>query len=167
MEADSLGSISVETFRWMRIETSTNVAAAALLLYDCVLTLHSEAAYIWPTRFNFVKALFFLTRYMAFADVAFVLYYQLMPNIDVDGCRMAYDISGWLILAGIVIAETILIVRTWAIWGRSLKVALILCGIGLSEAIPAIVIEEVFLRSIVFSPLSDPRTPGQVAGISF
>jgi len=160
MAGETLSSISIATLEWMRIETYTNVAAATILAYDCVLTLHTEATLIWPSKFNFVKALFFLTRYMAFIDVSIVLYYQLTPRIDITSCNLAYSISGWFIIVGIIIAEMILIVRTWAIWGMKKMVAFGLGIFFLIACIPALVIEAIFLKSIEFSPLSDPRTPG-------
>ncbi|KAK7682839.1 hypothetical protein QCA50_014224 [Cerrena zonata] len=158
---DSLpGGYSLDVFQNMRVETYTNMAAASLLMYDCILTIHDEITLIWPSRLNLVKILFFLTRYMAFVDVSLVLYYQLKPQITVHECEIVYKLAGWFILIGIIIAETILLVRTWAIWGRGSKLAISFLILFALAAGPALAIQNMFMNSIVFAPLSDPATPG-------
>ncbi|KAL4253247.1 hypothetical protein ABKN59_004733 [Abortiporus biennis] len=153
-------AIPSDTVWSMRIETSSNVAAATILFYDCILTFNNEATLIWPTKLNLVKVLFFLTRYMAFIDVTLVLFYQLAPGVSIATCQWAYTASGWFIIAGIIVAEIILVVRTWAIWGRKNYVAIAL-GIATTVFImPCLIIEDIFLRSIEFSPVLDPRIPG-------
>ncbi|KAK7680417.1 hypothetical protein QCA50_016658 [Cerrena zonata] len=158
---DSLpGGYSLDVFQNMRVETYTNMAAASLLVYDCILTIHDEITLIWPSRLNLVKILFFLTRYMAFVDVSLVLYYQLKPQITVHECEIVYKLAGWFILIGIIIAETILLVRTWAIWGRGSKLAISFLILFALAAGPALAIQNMFMNSIVFAPLSNPATPG-------
>ena len=46
----------------------------SLQVYDYFLTLSREVELIWPSNWNFVKYLFFLTRYLPFLDVSVVLY---------------------------------------------------------------------------------------------
>ncbi|KAI0078061.1 hypothetical protein K474DRAFT_1642160 [Panus rudis PR-1116 ss-1] len=169
--------IPVETFVDMRIETYTNIAAATLLTYDCLICLHAKATLIWPSRFNIVKLVYFLTRYMAFIDVSLVLFYQLKPNITIHECEVAYNAAGWFIPVGIAIAEctlsrpfvdvekdspanstllsypVILLIRTWAIWGRGKIFLAVLITLFVCAAGPALAIEGLFLKSLVFAPL--------------
>ncbi|CAL1710159.1 unnamed protein product [Somion occarium] len=144
----------------MRMETYSNMAAASLLLYDCILTIHREVTLIWPSRLNAVKILFFLTRYMAFADVSLVLFYRLKPQVTIRTCEVTYKTAGWFMMFGIVVAETILLVRTWAIWGRGKKLAVALTLVFILAVGPGVAVEDIFLNSIVFAPLSNPKTPG-------
>jgi len=115
---------------------------------------------IWPSRFNLIKFLFFLTRYLPFFDVSLVLYYQLKPFITVNQCKVTYFPAGWCIVIGIATAEIILVVRTWAIWGRTRKMGLILAAACLVAIVPVLYVENVFLKSLVFSPYPNRATPG-------
>ncbi len=80
--------------------------------HDYFLTLNAEVSLIWPSRFNFVKVLFLLTRYMPFVDVSLVLYCessnvvfcqiettkdildQLREDISAETCRQVYTPTG-------------------------------------------------------------------------
>jgi len=152
--------VPVRGFENLRTETYLDVASAALLVYDFILTFQSEVTLIWPSKWNVVKVLFFLTRYLPFIDMSLVLFYQTKTNIDVQTCQMTYFPAGWLIVVGITIAEIILMVRTWAIWGRSRRIAIFLGVACASALIPVLVIEHYFLKSLVFSPYPNPATPG-------
>ncbi|THH32838.1 hypothetical protein EUX98_g1348 [Antrodiella citrinella] len=154
--------VSISGFEILRTETYLDVASAALLVYDFILTFHSEVTLIWPSQWNPVKVLFVLTRYLPFVNMCLVLFYQTKENIDVEMCQKTYYPAGWLIVIGIVVAEVILVVRTWAIWGRSQKVAILLAVAGATSLIPVLVIEHYFLNSLVFSPFPSPATPGYI-----
>ncbi|KAK7682860.1 hypothetical protein QCA50_014246 [Cerrena zonata] len=153
-------TVPIESFQRLRIETYTDVAAAALLVYDYLLTFNVEKSLIWPSRWNIMKVLFLLTRYLPFVDVTLVLFYQLKTNISVETCRATYFPAGWFIVLGIMVAEIILTIRTWAIWGRSKRIGIILGVSALVAIIPTLYIEKVFLDSLVFSPYPSPATPG-------
>lgn len=45
-----------------------------LQAYDYLLTFSRELALVWPTEWNLIKVLFFLTRYTPLVDVTIVLY---------------------------------------------------------------------------------------------
>ncbi|KAI0078056.1 hypothetical protein K474DRAFT_1594777, partial [Panus rudis PR-1116 ss-1] len=117
-------------------------------VYDYLLTVNSEVELIWPSRWNPIKILFLLTRYLPFVDVTLVLFYQLKPNISIRTCELTYQPAGWLIVIGIAVAEIILVVRTWAIWGRSKRIALILGIAAVLGLTPTLVIESIFLNSL-------------------
>ncbi|KAI0342229.1 hypothetical protein BDW22DRAFT_1429098 [Trametopsis cervina] len=132
----------------------------ALLIYDYLLNVNKEVTLMWPMRFGFVKILFFLTRYMPFVDVTLVLYYQLKENITAQTCERLYTSAGWMIVIGISIAEAILVVRTWAIWGQGKRMACILAAVFVVCLTPVLVIEHIFLQSVAFSPHPGRATPG-------
>jgi len=93
------------------------------LLYDHMLTLGQEVELIWPTPWNLGKVLFFATAYLPFIDGAILTYFHAVPPpISADVCATLYKISGWMIMWGVVIAELVLVFRTWAIWGQNSKV---------------------------------------------
>jgi len=81
-----------------------------------------------------------------------VLYHNVGSNLSVGMCRMMYNITGWMFLWGIGIAELILIIRTWAIWGRDKRIGLGLCAGFLSLWIVNSYFLNKFLTSLQFEP---------------
>jgi len=67
-------------------------------------------------------------------------------------CTRLYKMTGWLDVWGIFIAELILVFRTWAIWGKSSKLALSLLAFLCCLAIPTGIIAYIGLNSVEFSP---------------
>ncbi|KAJ3482312.1 hypothetical protein NLI96_g7065 [Meripilus lineatus] len=160
MSSDTADAIPFRSFERLRAETYTDAAAAALLIWDYFLTFDLEVSLMWPSEWSIIKILFFLTRYLPFFDVTLVMYYQIKPNITEETCRRTYEPAGWLIVIGIIIAEIILVVRTWAIWGRGKRIGYALLAASILAVVPVLVIENIFLKSIVFSPHPGPATPG-------
>ncbi|GJE99945.1 hypothetical protein PsYK624_162210 [Phanerochaete sordida] len=117
----------VASLQRFQIDSYLDASAYALLVYDYLLTFEREVRLIWPAKWNITKILFVLTRYPVFADSAMVLYHNVGANLSVEMCRSMYNVTGWMFLWGIGIAELILIIRTWAIWGRDIRI-----GLGLS-----------------------------------
>jgi len=58
-----------------RLRNYMTVASIVVPVYDYMFTLDSELLLIWSSRWNLVKALFLLIRYMPFIDMVFSIYY--------------------------------------------------------------------------------------------
>ncbi|THH13786.1 hypothetical protein EW146_g6478 [Bondarzewia mesenterica] len=131
----------------LNIETYINVCAIAVLLYDYLLTLKHKVKYIWPSKWNLPKVLFFCTRYPVFVDTSLVIYLQFGRNLSASTCTKLYDVIGWLVMFGIAVAEGlvylrvihsdfklallasgIIVLRTLALWGNksSIKYGLLI-----------------------------------------
>ncbi|KAH8102222.1 hypothetical protein BXZ70DRAFT_60827 [Cristinia sonorae] len=145
--------------RW-RIKTSTRLAPATILAYDFLLTLDSEVNLMWPSKLSITKLLYFYTRYSAFVDVALMMYYQLEPDISPETCKRLYILSSWLIVVGIILAEVILMLRTWAIWGRGKKIGIVLVLLSVSATVAACTIEGLFLKTLTFTTFPGTSVPG-------
>ncbi|KAF9063499.1 hypothetical protein BDP27DRAFT_1232016, partial [Rhodocollybia butyracea] len=78
--------------------------------YDYFLTLSDEMRLVWPSKWSTIKVLFYTTRYCAFIDAAFVIFGK-------------YFVTAYLESKHLLV---ILIIRTWAIWGRDRNIAGIL-----------------------------------------
>ncbi|KAJ3995154.1 hypothetical protein F5050DRAFT_1574196, partial [Lentinula boryana] len=83
------------------------VSSTVLLLYDWILLLPEEIEFIWSAKllrpFN---ALFNIQRYMPFIDTVALLYIvSFAKPIDVEKCRVLYNISGWMYITGIALTE--------------------------------------------------------------
>ncbi|EJD38832.1 hypothetical protein AURDEDRAFT_187635 [Auricularia subglabra TFB-10046 SS5] len=74
-----------------------HVASACLFVYDHFTTFADEVSLIWQAPWSTGKALFLVSRYITWPELVFAIYRS--------------------IVAGITVAETVLILRTWALWG--------------------------------------------------
>lgn len=102
------------------------VSAFALLIYDYALTLHLEIKYIWISRWNYTKVLFLLTRYLTIVIIFILLYNQTFLHDSAGTCRTTWSFIAWLMIIKNALAESILCIRTWAIWDRHKSVGILL-----------------------------------------
>ncbi|EJD34773.1 hypothetical protein AURDEDRAFT_176168 [Auricularia subglabra TFB-10046 SS5] len=114
---------------------SVQIAAAALFIYDHLTTFAAEIAL-----------------------VGIVLYHQFFSNANID-CRVTYTYSICSLVLGILVADVILVLRTWAVWNtqRSILVLLIALFAALSAASAYIAAD--FLRGLTFHPVAELTPP--------
>lgn len=138
----------------LNIETYVNACAITILSYDYLLTLPYEIKYMWTQKWSLIKVLFFLTRYPVFFDTVCAIYLQLGHNLSAEVCHALYSATGWLIIFGIAVAEGIIIMRTWAIWGRQKSIGIFLISLFTASLITACVCLALFEKSTHFVPMS-------------
>ncbi|TDL18914.1 hypothetical protein BD410DRAFT_456824 [Rickenella mellea] len=102
-----------------------NVASTALLPYDVLITFGDEVRLMWGAKWNAGKILFFVTRYPVFIDCSLDLVLYLFSYLDPKLCAPIFKAVGWQSYLGILTAELILLMRTYAIYGRSRSVLII------------------------------------------
>ncbi|EJD38090.1 hypothetical protein AURDEDRAFT_172852 [Auricularia subglabra TFB-10046 SS5] len=131
---------------------------AALYSYDYALTLSAEIALVWRSRWTAGKVLFLLERYMKWPELLVFLYYGSF-NSSLPDCHLLYASITYSLVVGVVIADVILVLRTWALWDTSRAVL-----ISLSVLMCAIIAADCYLvqdhlRTITFFSISevDPR----------
>ncbi|KAF8590853.1 hypothetical protein K439DRAFT_1657189 [Ramaria rubella] len=135
-------SVLVVALEVTRAAVFCNIASYAMLLYDYLLTLESEIQYIWPAPWSLGKVMYFCTRYPGLADGALLTYLHTAPrSITNQECSNIYKATGWMIMGGVLIAEFVLIFRTWAIFGKNKILAIMLLVFGCLLIIPAVVFE--------------------------
>ncbi|RDB18312.1 hypothetical protein Hypma_000493 [Hypsizygus marmoreus] len=133
-----------------------NVASGAVFLTDYVQTFDMEVEHIWKSKMSIANVLFYLSRYLPFIDLPMVLYYALAPNISNKTCFQLYVISSGFTAFGIGVAESIMVLRTYALWGNNRRVLVFLMGLIAACYIPVIVFLVVFFRSLKYG---DPPLP--------
>ncbi|KZT33909.1 hypothetical protein SISSUDRAFT_365799 [Sistotremastrum suecicum HHB10207 ss-3] len=141
------------------VVTNFDIAAAALLVYDYLITVGDEITYMWPSAWNPGKVLFFLTRYLVFVDTSLVLVHQfqvLTPN----QCGIIFRSIGWMLGIGVGIAEAILTMRTCVIWAGNKTVQYALITIFIVLWAPLLYFLNDALSSLVFTTPPNPGTPG-------
>ncbi|KAH7871207.1 uncharacterized protein C8R40DRAFT_573565 [Lentinula edodes] len=110
-----------------RIGQGISYASVVLFLYDYSLTVWNEAKYVWqPRRFTLSSITFVVARYAAMATAIIAL----LPNASVP----AIDSTATVFRLIAIIASEL---RTWAIWGRSRKILIMLISFSVAAIIPA------------------------------
>ncbi|KAF9001478.1 hypothetical protein BDQ17DRAFT_1358258 [Cyathus striatus] len=131
-------------------ETIIKVASMAILVFDYFLTVELEIKYIWSSKWSIPNAMFLFTRYLPFVDFLVLLYRTFSTGLSIQTCNDAYRVNGVLVLVGIVVAEIILSLRTWAVWGRSKVVGIGLIIFTFAAVIPAIPVIIIFSGTATF-----------------
>ncbi|KAH7925428.1 hypothetical protein BV22DRAFT_1033983 [Leucogyrophana mollusca] len=135
----------------------TAVAATAILVYDYFLTVELEIKHIWPAPWSILKVLYLSTRYSPFMDTIPMMYH-FFPGMTEHTCRIAVWFGGTLYTIGISTSELILMLRTWAVWRRSPKIAWLLGVVYVTISVPAYYASISYVESIVYAPSSPPNT---------
>ncbi|KAF8892288.1 hypothetical protein BD779DRAFT_105388 [Infundibulicybe gibba] len=143
-------------------QTSTyfNVASFAVLIHDWFLTVDSELTFVWGPRWNLGTLLYFLTRYTAFVDTPIFLYSAVGYSIPPPVCDSIVNVSTWMFLFGISVAELIMMFCVWAMWGRERRMAIGLIVLTLAAVAVGIVGILQNRSSAVYIDDLPPNIPG-------
>jgi len=110
----------------------TSIVTLALVVYEYVVTFDAEVRLIWPSRLSFAKVAFLLSRYIPFASIILeVICLILLPNEAVP-CRTAAITTAFLQCSQFVVAECLMFMRTYALWGRKRPIFLALLAVFLA-----------------------------------
>ncbi|CAL1700259.1 unnamed protein product [Somion occarium] len=150
----------IMSFEHSRIVAYGHVAAATLLVWDYLLTVDSEVTLMWPSPWSIMKVLFFWTRYLPVLDISLVLFHQLNPTISISTCQVTSKTASWFLLIGIIVSEMILVIRTWAIWGRSKAIGITLTVCAVLACGSVLYVEKSFLDSLRFFTYPSRATAG-------
>jgi len=85
---------------------------------DYIATLDYEVEYMWPLKLNLVSVLFMLTRYLPIIDMSLTMYIQHAGGMTVPLCSLLGHLYVWLLYAAMAIAEGLLTLRVWALYGK-------------------------------------------------
>lgn len=117
----------IQTFQAIQIENYVNAACASLWLFDHACTFIPEVSLIWKAPWNIPKVLYILTKYLPFFTLG-VLFYYHNPSSDfsMNQCLASEKFITWMINISMCVAEMIFTIRTWAVWGRTRRMAVFL-----------------------------------------
>jgi hypothetical protein len=107
----------------MQLRNYLAFASRTLFIYDILIMLEIEVQLILTPRWSVIKAIYLLSRYLPFADMAVLLHYQLSRNLSEAQCRVAYMSESMLYVVGIGTSEVILTYRLWVIWEKDRKLS--------------------------------------------
>ncbi|KAJ7352683.1 hypothetical protein DFH08DRAFT_859621, partial [Mycena albidolilacea] len=107
----------------LRLNSYVDVACLALLTYDTFLNVDMEYRHIWKSKGSLIKCLYLWSRYATFLDVTLEALRRVDADVNLDPAKCT-AISTFISVYstfGIGITEIILMVRTYALYGRSKK----------------------------------------------
>jgi len=132
-----------------RLVTSVVAASGAILTYDFFCTLDLEVNHVWSRPFSTSTLIFVLNRYSPFIDTFLSLSLKLTVNSP-ERCVAGFKVVTWFIAFGIILAEIIMMLRTYAIWGCRRSVMIGFIVLGLVTFVPAIAITQIELSSLIY-----------------
>jgi len=134
-------------------------AAVILLIYDCILTWDQEYKTIWKSKWTIGKVLFLVNRYGTFIVLVGDAKLYIDPDASVSFCK-AWLLAGNVIeLLVFAVIEAILVMRTFALFGKSKSV-----GIGLGTLAVVTILSEAVLLAIQYKPVSFAKNPFAIFG---
>ncbi|KAF8519815.1 hypothetical protein JB92DRAFT_2896880 [Gautieria morchelliformis] len=135
-----------------------NLASFVVLAYNISLTLASEVELVWHTPWSLGKILYFATRYPAMIDTGLLAFLPLLPSSTTPVvCAKMYGAVVWMLVAGMFVSELVLVFRTWAIWGKSNRVAITLLALIVTMTIPIGVFTHLGTAGLKFVVSPAPR----------
>ncbi|EJC98750.1 uncharacterized protein FOMMEDRAFT_161583 [Fomitiporia mediterranea MF3/22] len=115
----------INSMEVLQISAYIDTACFAILFYDYLLTLEDERTLIWQSNWSLPKVVFLVTRYLPYIDLS-ITAMRHFKAMTPDACQRNYKAGGLVIDMGICLAELIPILRTWAIWGQSRTITIVL-----------------------------------------
>ncbi|KIK42215.1 hypothetical protein CY34DRAFT_805196 [Suillus luteus UH-Slu-Lm8-n1] len=129
-----MSSLSVSDLTKLQTAKYTNLGSLAILVLDYCITFSEEVQWTWSRPWDVIRIIFVISRYLPFAGVGMTAYDALRVS---DQC--ASTLEGNIIhIIGIVAAEALLVIRTWAFWQKSKKLLIVLSVYSVLTIIAAI-----------------------------
>ncbi|KAG2014256.1 hypothetical protein CC2G_011091 [Coprinopsis cinerea AmutBmut pab1-1] len=128
-----------------------------LLVYDYLLTFDLEIEFVWKSRWNAVKVLFLLTRYLPFLELLPLINYVFMDGEWWYQCETTYRAIGWMQVIGVICAEVLLSIRIWAVWDRSRRVGIFLTLFALVSFGLLMGLANIYFQSVRYFKLPQPH----------
>ncbi|KIJ64113.1 hypothetical protein HYDPIDRAFT_188203, partial [Hydnomerulius pinastri MD-312] len=130
MSASDLDSPGLQLSRFHAHPQYMNVAATALLIYDYFITFADEIRWSANKSWNLTRISFTVSRYIPIAG-ALMTAYSAVVERGGNWCAILSDAINGIHVVGIIGAEGLLILRTYAFWSCSKAILVILLVYGL------------------------------------
>ncbi|EGN96483.1 hypothetical protein SERLA73DRAFT_141908 [Serpula lacrymans var. lacrymans S7.3] len=132
-----------------------NVAGLAIWIFDYVLSFESEIRLVWGRKWDATRILFSLARYLTLVGVIMTVYAAVQTRTG--NCAPFGDVSNVFHILSIIVAEGLLIMRTYAFWQRSKRLMIWLLGFAVISLVAAMV-----LSRLIQGPAEKPNLGGCV-----
>jgi hypothetical protein len=143
-------AVAEDFFRSIHIQLYFHVACTTVWAYDHYLTFASEASHIWNSPWTFPKILYIISKYWSTVTLTILLRYHFSRDTSPKDYLISERFVIWSTNFGMCLAEIILTIRTWAVWGRSRKVAIFLCIFFAAIWIPGFIVMGVWEGAVEY-----------------
>ncbi|TFK23530.1 hypothetical protein FA15DRAFT_705420 [Coprinopsis marcescibilis] len=128
------------------------VASFALAGVDYLHTLPEEIRLVWFRKWSLVKVLFLVVRYFPWAYGSLYVYVCLTPYMEFKHCGTVTNVSTFIMISGVIVAEAIMFIRVFALCGggKKLLIWLVLQFLAVHGAIYALMYK--FMTGIEYMP---------------
>ncbi|KDQ30150.1 hypothetical protein PLEOSDRAFT_1101154 [Pleurotus ostreatus PC15] len=126
---------SLEGLFELRQQQYLEASAVALLIYDYLTTFGDEVTYVWRRPKGMGTVLYVLNWYPAFIDLTSSLYHTVTPGRSQQQCTFFDKAEGYSFMAGICIAEVMMTMRVWSLWGSTRFMAITLSALWVASVV--------------------------------
>ncbi|KAG1790410.1 uncharacterized protein HD556DRAFT_726233 [Suillus plorans] len=155
----SADDVQVATAWNLHYLACTCVTLATFWTYDYISSLHEEWTFLLRSRWNKLKALYIIARYVPFFFIATDLYMIFTPNDNPDKCRMLINIYSCLGVISLTCSECFFILRTYALWNKN-RIVLVAMLSTLSAIIVSFI--SIWFTAVATSDVITSTIPGTV-----
>ncbi|KZT57320.1 hypothetical protein CALCODRAFT_286513 [Calocera cornea HHB12733] len=148
--AGVVSQIRFSAVSWMSDERI--VSALALVTYDYFLTVDQERKYVWNTKWTPGTVLFLVIRYLPFIDLPLIIYDQSNLGASQAVCTAILWWYQFSCIVAIALTDSVIALRTWAIWGRSLTCGVLLILLFLGATASSVYYQVVALKEEQYFP---------------
>lgn len=144
------------------------VGAFVWLVYDYVLCIGLEVKYVWFAPWGLPKILYIWTRYLGLLLMSLMVWTSSVSNQNPKYCIAFFNIETWGSVWMMGTVSSILLLRIYAMYERSRKVAIFAVTISVSQIIAACVILGIQVITVYTPPplLAQYNLPGCSTGDS-
>ncbi|CAE6482287.1 unnamed protein product [Rhizoctonia solani] len=109
----------------LKAATYLAVISLCLLIYDCVITIDQEVKFVWSQRWSFGKVVYLFIRY---ATILMMIGHVACIHVLNSPIAAVAAIFVWSQVVIIIAGSSVLVVRTWLLWGGARWVLAALIG---------------------------------------
>ncbi|KAF9472711.1 hypothetical protein BDN70DRAFT_441858 [Pholiota conissans] len=120
-----LPSANIGPLDTLHIPGPLSISAFVVQVWELGLHWSDELEYLWKGRFNFIKALYFFSRYVLLVAqfVSEIITYKMLNREQtVEGCIHVFTYKVIMAQLTLTVVETILLIRVYALYNQSFQV---------------------------------------------
>jgi len=121
------------TFRHDQIGYFNIVSAAALLMYEIVLTSGEEIQYIWRSSWSLVNMVYLFARYWAITFVLINVHFYYKADLPVEFCKHYLRFQNWGVNILLPLVDLLIVIRIYALYEQSRRIRYLLAALWLGE----------------------------------
>jgi len=94
------------------------VSLATFWVWDCIITLDEEIAFLWNSKAQKIKVLYVLTRLSPFVMLGLHVYFNFYAGDTPDSCLLIDTVASVFSLIIVFASDALFLLRACALWGN-------------------------------------------------